>query len=353
MEKREVFGTFVADKRRLAGLSQRELADKLHVTESAVSKWERGVSYPDITMISPLSQALEVSDHELMSASDDRDFARITGQAKSYRLQRSIVTWTLAIAYGVALISCFIVNLAINHRLTWFFIVVTSIMVAASVTILPYWVEKRRWLIVLGAFLVSLLILLFTVWVYTGGGWWLLIAAVGVVFGFAVVFGPLTLRSLEPVGWLGEHKMLVCLAVDSALLFGMVIVSMIGSASGSLFVPLALPIIITSLLPIWLIALTIRYLALSGWFKAAISLGIAAVWEYCFTPYTDYLVTRTVDQIPTNLGLWGPFNLLDWSTSDLTNANIRLIITLACLLAAGLTALIGSMSRRRRIERVV
>ena len=44
MEKRENFGRYIKEKRKEAGLSQKELAKQLFVSESAVSKWERGVS---------------------------------------------------------------------------------------------------------------------------------------------------------------------------------------------------------------------------------------------------------------------------------------------------------------------
>ena len=53
------------------GLSQKDLAKELYVTESAVSKWERGVSYPDITMISGICRVLGISEHELCTASED------------------------------------------------------------------------------------------------------------------------------------------------------------------------------------------------------------------------------------------------------------------------------------------
>ena len=54
MEDKITLGKFIQSKRKELGLSQKDLAKELYVTESAVSKWERGVSYPDITMISGL-----------------------------------------------------------------------------------------------------------------------------------------------------------------------------------------------------------------------------------------------------------------------------------------------------------
>ena len=45
----------------------------LFVTEGAVSKWERGVSYPDITLISDICRVLDITEHELITASIDTD----------------------------------------------------------------------------------------------------------------------------------------------------------------------------------------------------------------------------------------------------------------------------------------
>ena len=41
---KEQLGAFIAENRKSMGLTQRELAEKLHITDKAVSKWERGVS---------------------------------------------------------------------------------------------------------------------------------------------------------------------------------------------------------------------------------------------------------------------------------------------------------------------
>ena len=47
-------GKFIARKRKEANLTQMELANKLYVTDKAVSKWERGLSLPDITLLKKL-----------------------------------------------------------------------------------------------------------------------------------------------------------------------------------------------------------------------------------------------------------------------------------------------------------
>ena len=62
------FGGFVAACRKEKGMTQAELAEKLHVTDKAVSRWERGVGFPDIATLEPLAAALEVSVLELMKS---------------------------------------------------------------------------------------------------------------------------------------------------------------------------------------------------------------------------------------------------------------------------------------------
>lgn len=64
---REKFGAFVACRRREKGMTQKELAQQLYVSDKAVSKWERALSLPDIALLGPLAQALDVSVTELLS----------------------------------------------------------------------------------------------------------------------------------------------------------------------------------------------------------------------------------------------------------------------------------------------
>ena len=62
----EKFGAFLQARRRDLGMTQVELAEKLYVTAKAVSRWERGVGFPDIKLLQPLADALDVSIVELM-----------------------------------------------------------------------------------------------------------------------------------------------------------------------------------------------------------------------------------------------------------------------------------------------
>ena len=60
-------GCFIAEKRKEKNMSQKELAEHLHITDKAISKWERGLSFPDITILIPLSKVLDVSLYDLLT----------------------------------------------------------------------------------------------------------------------------------------------------------------------------------------------------------------------------------------------------------------------------------------------
>lgn len=64
------FGNFVSLKRHEKGLTQKELAEKLYVTDKAVSRWERGLGFPDVLAIQPLAEALGVSVNDLLEGKD-------------------------------------------------------------------------------------------------------------------------------------------------------------------------------------------------------------------------------------------------------------------------------------------
>ncbi len=63
---KQQFGAFVADQRKQKQMTQKDLAQKLMISDKAVSKWERGLNMPDITLLVPLAQALDVSVAELL-----------------------------------------------------------------------------------------------------------------------------------------------------------------------------------------------------------------------------------------------------------------------------------------------
>ena len=62
-----VTGTVIRKLRESKKMTQEELANKLFVSGKAISKWETGAGFPDISLIEPLARALDISVIELLS----------------------------------------------------------------------------------------------------------------------------------------------------------------------------------------------------------------------------------------------------------------------------------------------
>lgn len=64
--KNQTFGSMIAALRKEKGMTQLELAEQMGVTDKAVSKWERDLSFPDVSSIPTLAEILGVSVDALM-----------------------------------------------------------------------------------------------------------------------------------------------------------------------------------------------------------------------------------------------------------------------------------------------
>ncbi len=107
----EKFGTFITQCRKEKNLTQAELASKLQITDKAVSRWERGKGFPDISLLVPLADALDLSVLELMRSEklesekqylqDEQTTAELmTNAVEMERLnqrQDHFLTWTVGL----------------------------------------------------------------------------------------------------------------------------------------------------------------------------------------------------------------------------------------------------------------
>ena len=64
--KKQTFGNIIVSLRKEKGMTQLELAEKMGVTDKAVSKWERDLSFPDVSSIPKLAEIFEVTVDDLM-----------------------------------------------------------------------------------------------------------------------------------------------------------------------------------------------------------------------------------------------------------------------------------------------
>ena len=71
--KNQSFGQMISSLRKEKGMTQLELAEKMGVTDKAVSKWERDLSFPDVNSIPKIAEIFEISIDELMQTKNSTD----------------------------------------------------------------------------------------------------------------------------------------------------------------------------------------------------------------------------------------------------------------------------------------
>ena len=96
-------GTFIKSRRRELGMTQIELGAKLNVTDKAISRWERGVGFPDINLLEPLAVALQISLQELMQCEHMKPKVNSAETKKEFWLFkcRRILAMLCAFAYAL------------------------------------------------------------------------------------------------------------------------------------------------------------------------------------------------------------------------------------------------------------
>ena len=73
MLDQEKTGKYIAEKRKQLGMTQKQLAEQVGITDKAVSKWERGKSIPDSAVMEELCGVLHISMNEFFSGEDIRE----------------------------------------------------------------------------------------------------------------------------------------------------------------------------------------------------------------------------------------------------------------------------------------
>ena len=108
------FGKRIAELRKQKGLTQKELAARLHVTDGAVSKWERGINFPDLALMQPLAAALDSSVIQLLELEDATNqevantMSALSAQEKESLRKEIKLRAILNIAIGLILLACLV-----------------------------------------------------------------------------------------------------------------------------------------------------------------------------------------------------------------------------------------------------
>lgn len=130
---KERLGAFIGERRRELGLTQRELAERLHVTNKAVSKWECGLSVPDSDLLIALSEALETPVSTLLGETvveSEADAVKALSEkleilnlqlARRKTMRNAILHWLfIAVCAGIVIVSAILIAVSSSY-LGWDF----------------------------------------------------------------------------------------------------------------------------------------------------------------------------------------------------------------------------------------
>ena len=340
MEK--TFGDFLRQRRHEKNLTQKELAKLLFVTESAVSKWEKDVAHPDITLLPKLSEILGISEHELITASIDNETREQKLQAKKWRTLS--LTWSLFfyIAYGVALIPCFICDLAINKTLSWFWIVLSALLLAFTFTNLPKLIKKHKLIFIPLSMYLALILLLGVCCIYTKGNWFF-IPSLSVLLGLTIIFTPIYIAKYDVFAKIRKYNDFISVAVDFVLLNVLLIVIndytiTNGYSNNWWYLKIALPTVLGVYLVLNLL-LSVRFLKINKFLKTSIMLFLIDVFMYLpplFIKVKNPAIQKEIDDINIFKA-----NFFSWEVDVTLENNIHLILFLTLLFLSAVFLVIG------------
>lgn len=132
---------FIKAKRKELNLTQEELAEKLFVTEKAVSRWETGRGTPDISLLIPLSKALKVEIPEILNGEENKknkndiekliEYNELTKKSKfNFKIKLIILLYVLSILFFLSYLRVeYNPNIELNYFIRLFLVVISSILI--------------------------------------------------------------------------------------------------------------------------------------------------------------------------------------------------------------------------------
>ena len=328
------FGSFFKQKRQEKNLTQKQLAKILFVSESTISKWEKNIAHPDITLLPKLSEILSVTEHELITASIDKQTRQEKVQAKKWRTLS--LSWSLFfyISYTLTTLVCFICNLAVSGTLSWFWIVLSALILSFSFTNLPKLIKKHKLIFIPLSMFLSLCLLLGVCCIYTNGDWFL-IPCLSILFGLIIIFAPIYISKYKCFSKIKKYADFISIAIDFIFLnFLLYIINVYclanNIATSFWYLNLALPITLGCYLVLNLF-LSIRFFKLNKLLKSSIVFFMFNLF-YIITPFIKVQNTNIQKEIE-GLNIFKT-DFTNWSIEIPLERNIHCIIFLSLITVA-------------------
>lgn len=201
-------GNFISELRKSKSMTQKELAEKLNITDKAVSKWERGLGYPDITIVSSLADILEVTVNELLNGErieettvvydvnaiveNTLDYADKAVLQHRFKIS-NIFICAISLVFLISIFICVLCDLLISKTISWSIIPSCSMVFAWFIIIPLIRFKKDKWIISLSCLSLLLIPFLWIIEQNCSNKSWLIpigipIAIIALIYLWGVVY---------------------------------------------------------------------------------------------------------------------------------------------------------------------
>lgn len=153
-------GKQIAELRKAKGLTQKELANKIHVTDKAVSKWERGINFPDLGLIEELARELDTTPSILLGIEDATKEEIVTSftemsiiQSEEAEKDIQKIGWVNLFAGIFLIVFMYFINIKLQRNglyfesesLLWFIYGLIGVVTVGAIYTLRKYKAIRKW----------------------------------------------------------------------------------------------------------------------------------------------------------------------------------------------------------------
>lgn len=239
----------------------------------------------------------------------------------------------------IPVVITFIVSMSSGGDLGVFAVLTASMLLAASLIVVPLMSSQNRMTKSILAGVVSLLLIFFFVNRMNGGGEFIL-WTIPTIFGLSVVFFPFVIRNIALPPILSDKKALITMAWDTLWLFLTIfeVCNHYGDIEG---MKSGCTIALILMTGVWLIFLVARYLPVNVWIKAGLSVITGCIWMVFSNDVYVYLTEhrRQITILLTNFS--------DWSNEACFNANVYTFILIFGGIVSGVLLAYGIITAKK------
>ena len=246
----------------------------------------------------------------------------------------------IALILMVPVVVTFIVSMSSGGGLGVFAVLTASMLLVASLSVVPLLSTQRRMTKSILASVIALLLIFFFVDRMNGGGEFVL-WTIPTIFGLSIVFFPLVIRNITLPPILSDKKALITLTWDTLWLF-LTIFEVCNHSGDIEGMRTGYTVSLILMTGVWLLFLVARYLPVNAWIKAGIILIISCIWM-AFTNDVYVYFAEHKKQL-TILST----NFSDWSTNICVNANVYTLILIFGGIVGGGLLVYGIINMKRK-----